>query len=175
MNKLTCDQIVIDTNVFEHLFNPKQNTNRHISCLLSVLAGDGIRLLVDEGKRITGEYTNILQKRVKQIEDTPEVRYLLLYWIGPENHCGVEVDQNSPLMREIKSILPTGAATDAVFVYLALGCGKILITNDQSDIIDEGNNTGKRRKKLVNIKRSKGCLKGADIFTSREAYNKTQP
>ena len=55
MNRLTCDYIAIDTNVFEHLLNPQENTNNHIDTLLRTLTRDRVGLIVDDKKRIENE------------------------------------------------------------------------------------------------------------------------
>ena len=51
MNKITCDYIAIDTNVFEHLLNPHENCANHIDKLLGTLAADRVGLIVDEKKK----------------------------------------------------------------------------------------------------------------------------
>ena len=55
MNILTEDFIAIDTNVFEHLFNPEKNTDNHIWNLIERLYKDEIGLLIDGPRENTRE------------------------------------------------------------------------------------------------------------------------
>ena len=175
MDNLTKDSIAIDTNIFEHLLNPRENTNRHIDQLLKQLCNDKIKLLVDDKRRITDEYHKRLTKRIQQINDDSKKRRLLRYWVKPENHKCITVYLNDKLMVGIKGIIsePQGKpGTDKFFVYVAFKQGRILITNDRRDMIDEGTQIGVRRQKLLKIPTSSGRRKGADILTSQQAYNR---
>ena len=162
-NRLTVDLIVIDTNIFEGMLNPQMNKRCHIYKLLLRLQTDKIKLLMDMEKRIFKEYEIRLYPRLKQIYDIPKARILLRYWLDRETHCEKTVAQNSDLMANIKKVLPQRATTDAIFVWLALEHERILITNDENDIIDEGTRKGRRRQKLLNLSRKSG------ILTSQEA------
>lgn len=174
MNKLTKDCIVIDTNVFVHLTIPTENICNHITDLLSWLARDKIKIFVDKEGRIRKEYSGkilpLLRLQARKVDDIPQARILLVYWLKQENQCEIEVDQSRSLMRSIKNILTQKKGmsnTDAFFVYLALMKGRILITNDRVDFIDEGTRKNERKKKLLKIK---GRKRGAKILTSQEAY-----
>ena len=169
MNNLTADFIAIDTNVFEHLFNSQENRNNHIDKLLGQLFRDGIKLLVDKGSRITNEYKDRLGRRIRQMKHSDK-GLLLKHWIDPMNHNPIPTP-NDNLRSKIKQIVRTGASgTDITFVYVALSTGKVLITNDKHDIIDEGTKPNQRRQKLLTIPKKIGRKNGADILTSEESY-----
>ena len=164
MNKLTKDFIAIDTNIFMHILNPQKNTDEHIDQLLEQLSDDGIKLLVDDGKRIINEYSRCLDEMIEGMElDSRQL--LLLYWLDVQNHKSIKVEDT--LLVSIKTIIPLGegSVTDCYFVYVALKEGRILITHDKNDI-------GKRRKELLKIPKKIGRKKGSDILTSQEAYNR---
>ena len=174
MNNLTKDFIAIDTNIFEHLLTKEdqENKNNHIDQLLKqLLIIDKIKLLVDSKKRITNEYYNRLTKRVKQINDDSKKRRLLRYWVKLENRKCVTVSRDA-LIKKIKKIIPLGdgPVTDCYFVYVAFKEGRILITNDESDMVNKGNIIGERRDELLDISKNSGRKKGSDILTSWDAY-----
>ena len=166
MNKLTKDFIAIDTNIFMHILNPQKNTDEHIDQLLEQLSDDGIKLLVDDGKRIINEYNRCLDEMIEGMElDSRQL--LLLYWLDAQNHKSIKVIPKDTLLVSIKTIIPLGdgSVTDCYFVYVAFKEGRILITHDENDI-------GKRRKKLLKISKKSGRKKGSDILTSQEVYNR---
>ena len=174
MNGLTSDCIAIDTNIFEHLLNPKHNTKNHISKLFEKLMDDEIALLMDDKKRITAEYSNKIEKILdkKDVEIKGEIRVLgTVYSYFMDNKEIVPVDFLDPLMTAITKIIPANKGADRFFVYVAFKKGRILITNDRKDMIDEGNQAGKRRQKLLQ-KTKKYRLKEANILTSATAYEK---
>ena len=175
MNKLTRDFIAIDTNIFEHLLNPQNNTNDHVYKLLKqLLIIDKIKLLVDGKKKITDEYDKRLTPRVKQINDDSKKRRLLRYWIKSENRKYVKVSEDE-LMGKIKIIIPPKKGkprTDRYFVYVAFKEDRVLITNDRKDMIDEGIKKGERRKKLLKISKKIEGSKNANILTSQIAYDR---
>ena len=175
MNKLTKDFIAIDTNIFEHLLNPQENINRHIDQLLNQLSDDSIKLLVDNEKKITKEYKRCLDEMIDRMEDDYR-KLLLLYWMDIQNQKSIKVSSKDALMRNIKKIIPLGegSVTDCFFVYVAFKEGRILITNDRGDMIDEGTQIGERRRKLLKIGTKNGRKKGSDILTSQQAYDRLQ-
>ena len=169
MNGLIRDWIAIDTNVFEYLLNPKENTNGHISKLLSQLRKDEIRLLVDNKRRITKEYNKRLGSRsqMKSVGEGKAERILLMHWFSPENQEVVDIKQQDTLMTAIRGIIFTQRGkpvTDRFFVYVAFKKGRVLVTNDHADIVS-------RRAELLQKTRNVRP-KGADIMKSIEAYNK---
>lgn len=177
-NSLTRDFIAIDTNVFEWLLNPQKNIDNHIGVLLTALALDGVRLLVD-GKdgRIVKEYRNRFARFFDRQSGSGGVAHqdhleILRYWFRLESHREVGVNRGDALMNAIKVIIDSGNATDRTFAYVAINENRILVTNDRGDFIDIGSQHGKRRQKLLQLaKRQK--KKQAGILTSQEAIEAT--
>ena len=166
MNNLTEDSIAIDANVFEHLLNPKQNHDNHITILLGQLRRDQIRLLVDDKKRIVKEYgQRLINYMNKTAGDNPN-RILLAYWFSRDNMEVVCVAANDKLMTAIKDIIlvKSGkAVTDRFYVYVAFKKGGILVTNDNEDILK---NREELKRKTKNF-----CPRGRDIMTSQQAWD----
>ena len=172
MNILTQDFIAIDTNVFEHLFNPEKNVDNHISNLIERLRKDEIRLLVDgprKESRILGEYNERLSPYVNSSLQWGRAEWKLLryFLFLPENFKVVDIDQQDDLMVSIKGIIGVRKGkpvTDRYFVYVAFKKDRALVTNDSGDIL---NNKGKLKRKAKTLR-----LKGADILSSQEAYER---
>ena len=176
MNILTKDFIAIDTNVAEHLFNPKKNVNQHISNLIERLRRDEIHLLIDssddprKGSRIVEEYHKRLFPRVKKRQERYREWKLLRYFLLPGNYKVVKIDQKEPLMRLIKDIIGVRRGkpvTDCFFVYVAFKKDRVLVTNDRGDILNNRKELKRRARKI-----QKRGLKGADILSSQEAYKR---
>lgn len=171
---MTCNYIVIDTNVFEHLFNPQNNTCNHINILLFSLKENKTKILVDQQNNIIIEYNSRLRERIKNADENHETRTIIrFYLINSENHVKISVNCKEPLMRKIKRIIKrpsTSRKYDRIFVYLALKKHCTLITDDQTDIANQ-------RKSLLKIKTNGHRAKklGARIYTSEEAYNHIIP
>lgn len=174
-----CGHVAIDANVFEHLLGP-ENACGHITTLLRALAKNKASLVVDDKKRIEGEYKKRLLKRIKsgspresgkrpgKAADKVRETSLLKLWVmrtvpGAIPRVCVAVSHGDSLMGQIKGKLRRPKKgepnTDRIFVYVALRQGCPLISNDARDII-------KKRDALLEIK---GAKKGADILTSKEA------
>lgn len=153
MNKLTCDYIAIDTNVFEHLLNPQENTNNHIDTLLVTLTRDRVGLIVDEDRRIENEYKNRIEPMLRNTADKNIQQLLLLRsWIVFQvgNRKRVSASNNDPLMTAIKGVITENEAVDRTFVYVAFKSDRILITNDRRHIIEgRPRERSERRKNLV--------------------------
>ena len=169
MNGLSQDSIAIDTNVFEHLLNPQENVDGHIGDLLRKLSKDKIHLLVDDKKRIRKEYWNRLNSYVQKerVAEGQAERILLIYWFSAANQEVVSVKQNDALMKAIQNIIHEKrgkAVTDRFYVYIAFKKGRILVTNDNKDIV---NRRGQLRQKT-----RKARPNGADIMTSETAHSK---
>ena len=175
-NSLPGDFIAIDTNVFEGLLNPQENTDDHIGALLTFLALGGVRLLVDgEDGRIVKEYRNRLARFFDRQSGSGEMVYqdhleVLRYWFRLESHREVGVNHGDTLMNAIKTIIDSGSATDRTFAYVVINEDRILVTNDRKDFIDFGNRRGQRRQKLLRLAKQQR-KKQAGILTSREAMN----
>ena len=173
MNKLTCDYIAIDTNVFEHLLNPQENTDNHIETLLISLAGDGVNLIVDEDRRIENEYEHRIGPMLKITSDENIQNVLLLQlWIESQidNRKRVSVSNNDPLMTAIKGVITEHEAVDRIIVYVAFKSDRILITNDRRHIIEGGpRERSKRRETLLRNTRRRRPNKKSEILSSTEA------
>lgn len=170
MNNLTSDCIAIDTNVFEHLLTPSKNENEHITKLFNAFIDDGIGLIVDEGGAIEAEYSNRIERRIKEAQDKGYDSIFRYYFVAQTTRKQVRVKHNDELMSKIKSIVGN-VPRDHIFIYVAIKKDKVLVTNDRNDILDEGNSRYKRRNKLLSIAK-KQQLKSARIYDSQEAYGK---
>ena len=173
MNNLTCDYVIIDTNVFEQLLNPQENYANHIDKLLETLLRDGVCLIVDEERRIENEYKNRFEPRFKN-NSVKNIQQLLLlrYWIvlQIDKRKRVCVSDNDPLMITIKGIIAKGEAVDCTFVYVAFKCGRILITNDREHIIEgRPKKRTERRKTLLKNTRKHRPNQRSEILSSSEA------
>ena len=179
INNLTNDFIAIDTNVFVGLLNEQENINNHIGKLLTSLAFDKIKLLIDRGDgKIAKEYKNKLSRFFEKqgVRDgTTHQNHIeiLRYWFRLETYKDVAVNQGDELMEAIKKIVTSGSATDRTFVYVAIKKNRTLITNDRKDIINIGTQREKRRQKLLNLAR-RSKKKCAKILTSEEAHEKVR-
>ncbi len=176
MNALTSDFIAIDTNVFEHLLNPQNNTNNHISKLFIKLMDDKITLLVDDKDRIVNEYSQKIERILDEKDEMGDAVKILgtTYLYFMDHKQPVPVVSHDSLMTAIKSIIKKkkkSSVTDRFFVYVAFKSDRILITNDKKDMIDERNQKGKRKQKLLKMAK-KQSLKRADILTSESACEK---
>lgn len=158
--------VAIDTNVFIDLLNPQKNTDRHIDQVLTYLYAQEIALIVDDKGRILGEYENQIRPRIENADEMSFEILILRAWISAPR-CVVSLDMKESLMQAISNIMPTDS-TDRIFVYVAFKEGKILISNDEADIVD-------RRQRLLNdtrrIRRRIGSNE-ADILTSQEAHDR---
>ncbi len=142
------DCVAIDTNVFEHLLNPQENTCGHITVLLTALAKCGSVLIVDEKQEIEKEYNHRLKKLIKAAHNKDQrVGRLLRFWIRakPKSKTRIAVNYNDALMTGIKRIIPRNSI-DRIFVYVALHKDRALISNDHWDIIGEKKNLLRLRK-----------------------------
>ena len=152
------ESVAIDTNVFVHLLNPERNTDAHINKLLGDLIqrgveGQALLLIVDGRGRIEREYI----RHVKPMLEGQSVRgnelYILTYWMNIDLRFRVPVVDNDLLMIRIKkTIYEASKRADRTFVYVAFKQGKILISNDETDIVygpEEENNKTPRRDRLL--------------------------
>lgn len=170
------DAAAIDTNVFVHLLNPQNNPDEHINGLLRHLIEQEVALLVDGGGRITGEYERSITPLIQQLDEARNERQILRYWMMSAPSRKVEVSEGDALMAGIGQVISgDAAAVDRIFVYVAFKEGKVLISNDERDIVfgsDRGRGYVPRRERLL---RNTQDFRppGADILTAREAYEKT--
>ena len=175
MNKLTCDYIAIDTNVFEHMLNPQNNINEHIDELLETLMIDEISLVVDEERKIENEYGEIIEPIISNSSDEHIQLQLLRHWIvyHIDKRKRISVS-NDELMRAIEGIIKgKKQLVDRTFVYVAFKCDCILITNDGKHII-KGHLKEKteRRKALLRKTRKYRPNQRAEILSSSEAADR---
>jgi len=173
MNDLTQDFIAIDTNVFEHLFNPEKNVNNHIWNLIERLRKDKIGLLIDspddprKESRIMGEYDRRLLPYVKPRQEVGAESVLLKIFFENAKLVKVYVNQTDKLMGSIKGIIGMRKGEpviDHFFVYVAFKKERVLVTNDRGDIL---NNRKELKRKAKTLR-----LKDADILNSQEAYKR---
>lgn len=178
MNGLTTDTIVIDTCVFEHIFNDENNnSDGHIDELLGRLSADSIRLGVDEAKAIFREYDRRLSPRFSNEDDTGNRLTILRYWLSPDNHELIDVDLKGPLHIAIKSVIvERKEKVDRVLVAVACSLGRILVTNDRIHILwgPSRERPTNRRNRLTKLLRATKKFRpgGFDLLNSRGAHGK---
>ena len=168
-----CDAVSIDTNIFEHLLNPQINVDGHINTLLVHLQEQGIALLVDDRNRISGEYNDRIGPIIGHTDDLGNEVYILRYWMGDAPRLRTTINWVDPLMKAVrKVIVEQSEALDCIFVYVALSCGKVLISNDEAHIligpVREQGRPPRRRRLLRNSRKFRP--QGGEILTSREAH-----
>lgn len=171
---LFCDAVSIDTNIFEHLLNPQINVNGHINTLLVHLQEQGVALLVDDRNRISGEYNDRIGPIIRNSDEGNEI-YILRYWILNALRVSLAIDRSDRLMSAIRRVIvEQSGEVDRVFVYVALSCGKVLISNDKAHIVigprREHGQPPRRRRLLRNSRRFRP--EGGEILTSREAHER---
>ena len=168
------DCVAIDTNVFEHLTNPCENTGSHIEYLLRYLQEKEVALIVDNKNRMASEYRNRMVPIIKRIDDKGyQIVSLLRYFLVEATRHQVPLDMGDRLMVAIlQVIVEPSKSKDRIFVYSAFKVGKTLISNDEKDIVigpvREGGQSPRRTRLLNSTKRLRP--NGADILTSKEAY-----
>jgi hypothetical protein len=178
MNGLTNDEIVIDSNVFQHMVtrDAQFNADGHIGELLARLQADQIRLCVDNRGRITGEYLVVLEPILRNASDEGEEILTLRYWMLEEIRVYEPFDNTGPLMAAIKTVIVERKENvDRTLVSVSFSRGQVLLSNDLSHIVDGPENRPKkvppRRDALMNAAR-KLRKPGAEILTSREAQRR---
>ena len=155
--------------------NPQQNVNSHISELLGYLQDQQASLIVDDGKRISGEYLNELSETISQNDDVGNEISILRYWILYAPRIPVKVTLNDNMMTAIRSvIIEPSENVDRIFVYVAFKQGNLLISNDLTHIVvgpTREASQGARRHRLLRQTRRMHSP-GANILSSREAHAK---
>ena len=163
--------VAIDTNVFVHLKNEDmENRDGHIHHLLATLIGQGIELLVDDKDVIKREHVRHVIPMLEGSSVNAGEVYLLQYFMDVNFQRKVVVDRRDRLMTAIsKVIFEPSKNADRTFVYVAFHEGKLLISNDRTDIVDgpTGESTPRRNRLLRETRRLRP--QGADIITSQEA------
>ena len=160
--------IAIDTNIFEHLFNPQENQHQHITKLLQHLQNEDYSILVDSDQRIQKEYLYLVDTRLDNDDNLNETQ-LLRYWMTPDIAVKITVSGTDRLMNAIRGVMNChNQRTDRTFVYVAFSQGKNLVSNDYPDII---NNRTKLKQKS---KRVCPACRQSQILDSQEAYSDFQ-
>ena len=171
------DCVAIDTNVFVHLLNPEENVESHINELLQYLQREGVALIIDDGERILGEYYQNIRAVMSCSDDAGIEIYLLRYWTLLSPKLRTSLDMGDGLMRTIKEVISEPSkSVDRIFVYVAFKKGRVLITNDERDIVcgpTRESGQSPRRNRLLRGTRSHRS-DGAAILTSEEAYDKVR-
>ena len=169
MEVLTDDFVAIDTNVFGHITDGKLNSDRHIDRLLRTLFKMEAWLLVDDGGFIVDEYSHHILQKTDSL--TPDQIRVLRFWMDSQQHKGVPVNKFSQIWNDICSIVPEETESDKddvdrIFVYVAFVNDRILISNDEKDII--------KKRDDLKLKATELGLSHADVMTSQEAYQKLE-
>ena len=71
------DAVAIDTNVFIHLLNPRENVESHINELLKNPQMAQVSLIFDEEGRILGEYNNQIGPMIMESDDMRDEIHIL--------------------------------------------------------------------------------------------------
>lgn len=170
MTTMNTDFVAIDVNVFEHLLNPAENIDGHITDIVGWVLLNGVAILVDSRRRIEGEYANRLVPYLQGARHKSE-RVLLERLLRRPKYKRVQVDAKDALMTGINNLVSVASHksnTDRYYVYVAFKAGRVLITNDKADILDNRRQL-KRQTKRWRAKQQE------DILSSREAYAKLPP
>jgi hypothetical protein len=140
------NEITIDTNVFEHLFNPQNNLDDHIDALLRHLVERRVALCADKGGRMFGEYQQQLSPFFRKSDEGQKVIWLRYFLILAER-TEVTVDFGGALMVSIRKHIPFAESSDRIFVYVAIISDCVLVSNDLGHITDHRNNLRKCARK----------------------------
>jgi len=162
--------IVIDTNVFVHLLNPEKNVNKHISQLLVTLQ-DTHQLQIDKGERIKAEYAHKLSEAIKNASDLGIEKYILEIWIYKKSMCLLEEEPPDNLRNFVKQVIndPT-KRVDRYLVETAALSDCDLVTNDETDILNNAQTLKKELKKMRGVK-----CKNIRFMSSQDAWNSYCP
>ena len=168
---LAQDEVAIDTNVFQHLLNPQNNTDSHINRLLEHLVRERTILVVDAQGLVASEYRQQLGRRLGESDSVRNEIQILRYWILRAQRRQVPVNDDDDLMNAIYDVIEeVDENVDRAFVYVAFQQGTTLISNDLRHIVrGPGNESEPRRERLIS--NTEGLRPdGADILTSQEAH-----
>ncbi len=166
------DAIAIDTNVFEHLLNPQENSGGHINRLLTHLIEECVALLLDKDGRIWGEYLNRIDPILENSDDRGPEIYILRHWIGAAPRLHSAVDLSDGLMTIIKGVIrERSEIVDRILVYVALSKGRVLVSNDHKHIVSGPVRERGQTPRRDRLKRSSRKVRpqGGNILTSKEA------
>lgn len=159
---MSSNEITIDTNIFEHLFNPQNNEDDHIDALLRRLIEQRVALCIDKSGRIFGEYAHQLNPFFKKNDQGQRVIWLRYFLVLAERK-EVAVNGGDALMVSIRGQIPFAEASDQIFVYVAIFSDCILISNDHGHITNHRNNLRRSARKHGS--------KSTDFIDSKDAYS----
>ncbi len=162
--------IVIDTNVFVHLLNPEKNVNKHISQLLVTLQ-DTHQLQIDKDERIKAEYAHKLTEAIKNASDLGIEKYILEIWIYKKSMCLLEVEPPENLRNFVRQVINDSTKrVDRYLVETAALSNCDLVTNDETDILNNADKLKKELKKMKGIKCKNICF-----MSSQDAWSEYCP
>jgi hypothetical protein len=155
-------KVAIDTNIFMHLFNERENEDSHIEQLLSQLGKHKFRLCVDSTKKIANEYYEHLEPWLRRKDDTGIQLYILRFWMNEEIRETIPTDPTDDLMTRIKRVIhEKDEHADRALVYISCKGDCCLVTNCKVHILDRKGELKKNTRKLRG--------KQSDILDSRSA------
>lgn len=169
------DAIAIDTNVFVHMFNDRENHEQHIDKLLRSLMSDSVDLCLDKSKFIATEYEEKLSRRIRESDDTGIRLQILRYWMDNDTKREVAIERTGDLMRNIKGVIHENReSVDRMFVAVAFVADVVFVTNDDIHILigppgERNKNTHPRRARLLKVAKRLRLGKNSDILASRTA------
>jgi len=162
--------IVIDTNVFVHLLNPDKNVNKHINQLLVTLH-DTHQLQIDKDEKIKAEYAHKLTEAIKNASELGIEKYILELWINKKSMRSLEVQPPNNLSNFVKQVIndPT-KRVDRYLVETAALSDCDLVTNDETDILNNAQTLKKELKKMKGVK-----CKNIRFMSSQDAWGEYCP
>lgn len=159
--------VVIDTNIFLHLVDPRENSDGHINHLLLGLARTH-ELHVDKNGDISREYKQKLISVIQSLDETGYEKYILTFLILTKPMHVLELQPPENLRKAIALIINDKTKKiDRCLVETAALSNCDLITNDKVDIL---NNTSELKKVL-----KKQRFKKTNFIDSRTAYQQLMP
>lgn len=162
--------IVIDTNVFVHLLNPEKNVNKHISQLLVTLQ-DTHQLQIDKDERIKAEYAHKLSEAIKNASDLGIEKYILEIWINKKSMRSLEVEPPDNLRNLVRQVINDSTKrVDRYLVETAALSDCDLVTNDETDILNNAQTLKKELKKMKGVK-----CKNIRFMSSQDAWGEYCP
>lgn len=159
--------IVVDTNIFLHLVDPRENQDGHISHLLLSIARTH-ELKIDKAGEIEREYKRKLIDVIASLEETGYERYILTLLLVNKPMSKIDLEPSDSLRKAIEQIInDKSKKIDRCLVETAALSDCDLITNDKVDIL---NNASELKKALKKQK----CKK-TNFIDSRTAYQQLMP
>jgi len=158
--------IVIDTNVFVHLLNPEKNIKKHINQLLVTIPYTH-QLQIDKDKKIEAEYNQKLIEIIKNASETGIERQLLELWILKKEKYYLEVKPPDNLRKYVKQIINDDSKrVDRYLVETTAISDCDLVTNDETDILNNAQTLKKELKKMNGVR----CKK-IRFISSQDAWS----